>query len=151
MALEPYGIGGTEVKTDANEAFVEISQNRVLLAERLTVNPSVKPVIVEGLTDIEKVFAHFKPSLDIAMESEDGGTKKETLHFNGLEDFGAKGITHQSEYLSDLNQKKEQYLKIVKQLKTNKLLKQAISDPSTKQNLISALQSLLDELAQAEK
>ena len=36
MAIEPYGIGGTEVKTDAFEAFVDIPQNRVLLAEKLT-------------------------------------------------------------------------------------------------------------------
>jgi hypothetical protein len=61
MSIEPYGIGGTEVKTDAFEAFADIPQNRVLLAEKLTYDPPVKPEIIEGLTSIDDVFENFKP------------------------------------------------------------------------------------------
>ncbi|ANH82372.1 hypothetical protein A8C56_16630 [Niabella ginsenosidivorans] len=146
MPLEPYGIGGTEVKTDAFEAFADIPQNRVLLAEKLTDLPPVKPEIVQGLTSVEAVFAHFAPSVTMDFETEEGATKREDLHFKGLQDFGAGGITHQSTYLSELDMKRKQYQKIVKQLKTNKLLKQALADKETKENLLAALKVLVQEL-----
>jgi hypothetical protein len=79
-------------------------------------------------------------------ETEEGTTKRETLRFNGLEDFGMKGITAQSDYLKELDMKQQQYQKIVKQLKTNKLLKQALSDKDTKANLLAALNILIQEL-----
>ena len=146
MAIEPYGIGGTEVKTDAFEAFADIPQNRVLLAEKLTKDPPVKPEIVTGLTAIESVFEHFDPSLDLEFETEEGTLRRETLHFHGLQDFGAKGITAKSPYLTELNQKQRQYHKIIRQLKTNKLLKQALANKDTRENLIRALQQLIAEL-----
>lgn len=146
MPIEPYGIGGTEVKSDAFEAFADIPQNRVLLAEKLTDNPPVKPEIIEGITDITGVFRQFSPHVQMEFETEDGASRRETLRFNGLEDFGVKGITAQSEYLNELSMKQQQYQKIVKQLKTNKLLKQALSDKETKNNLLSALHILIQEL-----
>jgi len=146
MAIEPYGIGGTEVKTDAFEAFADIPQNRVLLAEKLTKDPPVKPDIVQGLTDITSVFEHFDPRVDMEFSTEEGTLRRETLHFRGLEDFGARGITAQSPYLKELNMKQQQYHKIIRQLKTNKLLKQVLANAGTKENLIQALQVLIREL-----
>jgi hypothetical protein len=45
--------------------------------------------------------------------------------------------------------KKEQYHKIIKQLKTNKQLKQALSNSDTKSAVINALHALIKELEQA--
>ncbi|OQP56515.1 hypothetical protein [Niastella populi] len=149
MSIQPYGIGGTEVKTDAFEAFADIPQNRVLLAEKLTHDPPVKPQIVEGLTGIDDVFENFKPKVDMTFETEDGAIRRETLHFKGLADFGAKGIIAQSEYLGDVNMQQLQYQKIIRQLKTNKLLKQALANADTKESIIKALQSLIQELESA--
>lgn len=149
MSIEPYGIGGTEVKTDAFEAFADIPQNRVLLAEKLTHDPPVKPDIIEGLSDVEQVFEHFKPKVDMTFETEDGGMRRETLHFKSLADFGTKGIIAQSEYLGDVNMQQMQYQKIIRQLKTNKLLKQALTGKETKEHIIKALQSLIQELEAA--
>ena len=149
MAIEKYSIGGTVAETEAFEAFADIPQNRVLIAEKLTSNSPVKPEITEGLTTIEQVFEHFQPKVDIDFETEEGTSRKETLHFKNLGDFGVKGITAQSSFLGDLTIKKEQYQKIIKQLKTNKLLKQALSDPDSKQGLINSLQALIKELEQA--
>lgn len=149
MAIEKYSIGGTVAETEAFEAFADIPQNRVLIAEKLTSNSPVKPEITEGLTTIEQVFEHFQPKVDIDFETEEGTSRKETLHFKNLGDFGVKGITAQSSFLGDLTMKKEQYQKIIKQLKTNKLLKQALSDPDSKQGLINSLQALIKELEQA--
>src|SRR5690606_40760867 len=117
---ETYGIGGTEVQSDANEAIQEIPKNRTLLVEKLTDSQPIKPEVVKGLKTIEDVFEHFKPEIDVDFEDEDGVSKKETLSFKHLGDFGSKGITKQSKFLKDLNTEKDQYIKIIKQLKTNK-------------------------------
>lgn len=146
MALEPYGIGGTEVKGDAFEAFADIPQNRVLMTEKLTYDAPVKPAIVEGLTDVGKVFEHYNPQVEMEFETEEGATRRETLRFKGLEDFGIKGITAQSDYLTELNMKQLQYQKIVKQLRTNKLLKQALENPETKAHLLNVMHSLIQDL-----
>jgi hypothetical protein len=149
MAVEKYSIGGTVQETEAFEAFADIPQNRVLLAEKLTADAPVKPNIVYGLTTVEEVFEHFKPAVEMDFETEEGATRKETLRFNSLADFGVKGITAQSGFLADLSLKKEQYQKIIKQLKTNKLLKTALADAGNKQALITALHALIRELDEA--
>ena len=94
------------------------------------------------------MFEHFKPKIDVDFETEEGVSKKETLNFKDLSDFGVKGITGQSSFLEELTQKKEQYQKIIKQLKSNKLLKNALSGADSKQALINSLNSLIKELEQ---
>lgn len=149
MPVDNYSIGGTEVKTDAFEAFADIPQNRVLMAEKLTVNPPTKPEVIQGLTDVDQVFEHFNPKIEMEFETEEGSMKKETLLFKNLGDFGIKGITAQSNFLNDLTMKKDQYQKITRQLKTNKLLKQSLAKKDTKEGLINALQALIKELEEA--
>jgi predicted component of type VI protein secretion system len=140
------GIGGTEVKSDAFEAFQDIQLNRTIMAQKLTSMAPVKPEVVEGLTNVEAVFEHFKPSVDILFQNDEGVNVRENLRFSNLGDFGIKGITQQSPFLKDLNTRQDQYQKIIKQLKSNKLLKTALSTPEGKQNLVGALQALLAEL-----
>lgn len=149
MAVEKYSIGGEVVPIEAFEAFADIPQNRVLLAEKLTVNPPSRPEIIEGLTSVEEVFEHFKPQVDMDFETEEGTMRKEALRFQNLGDFGVKGITAQSAFLGELTMKREQYQKIIRQLKTNKLLKKALTDKQNKDSVINALQSLIKELEEA--
>lgn len=141
-----YGIGGNEVKTDASEAFADIPQNRTLMAEKLTKDAPVKPEIVHGLQTVEQVFAHYKPDVSIDFEDAEGVTKKETLSFKNLGDFGVKGITEQSEFLKDNASQKDEYLKIIKQLKSNKILKTALADPDAKTAILDAIQGMIAEL-----
>ncbi|WP_289040568.1 hypothetical protein [uncultured Zobellia sp.] len=143
---DTYGIGGTEVKLDANEAFADIPRNRTLLVEKLTNDPAIKPEVKTGLKTIEEVFEHFSPEVEVEFEDADGVGKKEILKFGNLGDFGAKGITRQSSFLKDLDTEKDQYIKIVKQLKTNKILKTAIADPEAKAALLDAIRALLTEI-----
>jgi hypothetical protein len=149
MAPEKYSIGGDVRETEAFEAFADIPQNKVLMAEKLTADAPIKPQVVTGLTSVEDVFEHFKPSVQLEFETEEGSSRKENLGFKNLGDFGIKGITAQSEYLGDLTMKKEQYQKIIKQLKTNKLLKQALGNPESKQAFIDSLHALIKELETA--
>lgn len=140
------GIGGNEVKSDAFEAFQDIQANKTLIAQKLTATAPIKPEVVQGLTNVEQVFGHYKPSVEMSFANEEGVTVKETLHFKNLGDFGVKGITNQSPFLNDLNTRQDQYQKIIKQLKSNKLLKSALATKEGKENVAGALQALLAEL-----
>jgi hypothetical protein len=144
--MSMYGIGGTEVKGDASEAISDIPQNRTMLIEKLTKEPPIKPEVVGGLTTIDEVFEHFSPKVDMEFTDSDGGTRKETLRFKNLGDFGVKGITNQSEFLQNLTAQKEQNQKMIKQLKTNKLLKKALETKESRIALVNAMQALIKEL-----
>lgn len=144
--LSNKGIGGNEVPRDANEAIAEIPQNRTIIAHKLTADDPVKPELVEGLNTIDKVFEHFKPEFKVDFEDADGAVKMENLRFKNLGDFGTKGITEQSNFLSGLETEKDQYQKIIKQLKSNKILKAALEDADAKKALYDTLQSLISEL-----
>ncbi|MFW5773084.1 MAG: hypothetical protein ACOCWD_00235 [Tangfeifania sp.] len=147
--MQNYGIGGTEVPNEANEALSEIAQNRTLLVEKLTDEAPFKPEIVKGLTSIDDVFNHYQPSVDIDFEDSEGTSKEETLSFKGLADFGKDGITAQSDFLKDLTNQKEQYLKIIKQLKSNKLLRKALENKETKESMLNVIYAMVREIEEA--
>ncbi len=147
--MQEYGIGGTEVKGDASEAFAEIPQNRTLLCEKLTTSAPIKPNIVEGLQTIDDVFEQYKPEVEVEFQDSDGAGKQEKLSFSGLSDFGIKGITAQSEFLQDLTIEKEQYQNIIKQLKSNKLLRKTLENSDTKASLLGVMYALIKELEEA--
>ncbi|WP_298503573.1 hypothetical protein [uncultured Maribacter sp.] len=141
-----FGIGANDVKGDASEALNEIPQNRTLIAGKLTPNTPVKPEVIEGLKTVEDLFEHFEPELKIPFEDKNGGTLNETIKFNNLGDFGKKGITNSSVFLKELEIESDQYKKIIKQLKTNKILKSALQDPEAKEALIQTIDTLINEI-----
>jgi hypothetical protein len=142
-----YGIGGTERKTDnANEGFAEIQQNRTLFVQKLTSEAPYSPELVKNLKTVDEVFQHFKPAIEVGFETEEGTGIREGLQFKTLGDFGTKGISNQSKFLQGLNNKQEQYQKIVKELRSNKTLKAIIEDKDNKQAFVSALQALISEI-----
>ena len=146
MAIDNVGIGGNEVKGDANEALTDIPQNRTLIAGKLTPNAPVKPEVVEGLRTIEDAFEHFEPKIKIPFEDKDGRTVNEELGFENLGDFGKKGITNNSVFLKELEIESNQYKKMIKQLKTNKILKAALEDAGAKQSLVETIDALIEEI-----
>jgi hypothetical protein len=147
--MQTYGIGGQEVKGDASEAILEIPQNRTLFVQKLTHDAPVKPEIAEGLKNVEEVFARFKPTVEVDFEDSSGVGFQEELRFAGLGDFGIRGITGQSTFLQKLNQDKEQFQKIIKQLKTNRLLRKALENPETRKAVLSSLYAMIRELEEA--
>ena len=148
---ENFGLGGTEVKLDAGEAIQEIPQNKTLLVEKLTHDTPIKPEIVKGLNTVNEVFQHYQPKVEVEFKTLEGTTHKESLGFSNLGDFGIKGITAQSEFLKGLTAEKEQHNKIIKQLKTNKILKAALSDPDAKMALSAVINGLIKELNDLDK
>lgn len=149
MAMFNYGIGGQEVPQDASEAMMDLDQNRTLFVQKLTANDALKPQAVYDLKTVQEVFEHYKPSVEVEFQTADGTTKNETLYFKNIGDFGTKAVTEQSSFLRDLEVQKEQYQKIVKQLKTNKLMKSVIENPDYKSAFINSLQALIQELEEA--
>ena len=146
-----YGIGGNEVKLDASEAIADIANNRTLLVQKLTMNDAVKPEAVYDLKNVEEVFAHFKPQCNVDFQTEEGTTKSEELHFSNLGDFGVKSVIDQSNFLTNLNVEVEQYHKIAKQFKSNKVLKSLVENPESKQAFKDVLTALLHELNSSEE
>ncbi len=144
-----YGIGGNEIRPDASEAIADIPKNRTLVVEKLTDQAPVKPEMVYDLKNVDEVFAHFKPKVEVELEKEDGSSTNEALSFSNLGDFGTKGITNQNQFLQDLNQKQDQYMKIIKQLKSNKSLKTILENPDTKGAFVGALLALIQEIEDA--
>lgn len=141
------GIATTILAPDAvGEGFVEISPNKTLFVQKLTNNDPIKPEIVEDLQKIEDVFAHFKPEVDVELNKEDGSTIKENFKFGGLGDFDVKNLTNQSAFLKNLNLENDAFLKIIKQLKSNKSLKNVVENPETKAAFVNSLKSLIAEL-----
>lgn len=151
MAIFEYGIGGNEVKVDASESIAAIPENRTLILEQLTADEPVNPEVVEGLTTMEQVFAHFKPQIEVDMENADGQPVSETLHFSSVGDFGVKNMTAQSNFLSGLNSEKEFYESMKKQLRSNKVLQRVLEDPSYREAFKASLQAVLDELKEADQ
>ena len=141
-----YEIGGNEVPKEGNEGLNEIASNRTLFAQQLTNDAPIKPEVVEGLTTVEAVFEHFKPSVDLELESEDGAGVKETMGFTNVGDFNPKNLIESSTYLNDVNDRKLAYTQILKQIKTNKVLQKMINDPNNKALLLTALEELSNEL-----
>ncbi len=141
------GIATTILAPDpVGEGFVEISPNKTLFIQKLTYDDPNKPEIVEDLQTVEAVFEHFRPQVDVALDKEDGSTTNENFQFGGLGDFDPKNLTNQSSFLKNLDIEYGTYLKIMKQLKSNKSLANVIQNPDTKAAFVNALKSLAAEL-----
>lgn len=141
-----YEIGGNEKKVDTSEAFGDISPNKTLFIQKLTDQEPLKPETVADLKTVEDVFKHFKPSVGVSLDNEDGSVVNEKLHFDHLGDFNIKSMVQQSNFLRRANVERDMYMSIIKQLKTNKTLKTTLSDAETKEAFIGALKSFVKEL-----
>ena len=146
MAMFNYGVGGNEVKVDANEAIQDIQENKTLLVSKLTTDETMAPEIVSGLKTVEDVFRHFQPQISVEHETEDGQTVNEDFKFRNLGDFTPKNLTQNSNYLSNLSLEEEQYNKIIRQLRNNKVLRNILADGGSKAALIQALKAVASEL-----
>lgn len=146
MAMYNYEVGGNEVKVDANEAINEIQANKTLLVSQLTSEEPVQPEIVNGLKTVEDVFRYFKPAIDVEMATAEGEPVRESMRFGKLDDFTPKGITRQSAFLNKLRIQQEQYTKIMKQLKSNKVLQTMLTNAESREAIVNALRQVAGEL-----
>ncbi len=150
MSQLDYGIGGTERPTEASEAFADLQQNKTLFIQKLTQDEPMKPQVVKGLNNVNDVFEHFRPNADVTLKGEEGQEIKENLKFSNVGDFGPKGITKQSDFMQELQQKKAEMSTLVKQLRSNKVLNSALQEAESKEAFIDSLRQLVKELEDSE-
>lgn len=141
-----FGVGGQEVKQDASEGIADIPLNRTFMIQKLTGEEPLSPSVVHGLKSVEEVFEHFKPNVEVEMTKEDGSTTNEDFRFSNLADFSPKSVVERSPFLKDLSIQQDQYNKILKQAKSNKILAKVLENPEAKSAFIDALNSLASEL-----
>lgn len=146
MGILNYGIGGNERPVEASEAIGNIPQNRTLFVGKLTADDPIAPETVEGLKTIDDVYAKFQPNVDVEFETIDGESVKENFRFSNTADFQVKQMTEHSNFLNGLSMEQEFYEKLVKQLRTNKVLQKALENDEARQGMIGALAKLREEL-----
>lgn len=146
MAEEKHHGFIIEETDGSNEGMADIPQNRTMMIEQLTFEEPPVPEIEHGLQNIDDVFNHYKPSCEIELQDDEGGSKKENFEFRGLGDFGQKGLTGQSDLLTDLNSQKDDYLDIARKLQSNRVLQKVLNSDEAKADFVSALKAMLDEL-----
>ena len=151
MAIYNYGIGGNEVKVDANESIAEIPSNRTLIVQKLTDEAPAAPESVYGLETIEDVFQRFEPTVDLCHVDAEGNEIKEIMTFTGLGDFGAKKIKEKSDFLSKLDIVKEQGVRITRQLTSNRALQKALENPEVKNAIMDVIESSIEEILANQK
>ena len=143
MGLYQYGVGGNEVKVDANESIAEIPSNRTLFVQKLTAEA------VYGLETVEDVFERFNPTVQLEHQDQEGMPVVETMSFHNLGDFGAKNLKENSPFLSQLDVEKEQYVKIARQLSSNRALLKAVENAETRSAMIELLEKAIEEISKS--
>ena len=146
MGMFEYGIGGNVVPIDASEAIADIPHNRTLLVEKLTADDPINPERVDKLETIEQVFGHYKPNIEVDFENADGQEVVEKFHFKTVADFLIKNMTKSSQFLNDLDNEKAFYNKMLKQLRTNKVMQRALQNADGREAFVAVLQALLTEI-----
>lgn len=148
MGIMNYEIGGNEVKQTSSEGIADIPQNRTLFVGLLTADEPISPESVANLKTVEEVYAKFQPNVDVEFEDAEGLTMKENFRFQDTSDFQVKKMTENSPFLGRLSVQKEFYEKLVKSLRTNKVLQKALENPDSRQAMVEALCQLKNELNQ---
>lgn len=131
-----------------------LDANKTLLIDQFTSDATEEPELFENAKTMADVFDHFKPNVDVDFENENGETITETLHFNEMKDFdvnGGKGnLVSNSEVLSNIKLHADNASKVRKQIEQNSKLRAILKDSSARDDLKALLQSMLDELEQAQ-
>ena len=144
--MAKYDLGGHEIKQGTGgEAVNALDQNKTLFVTNLTGDEAVKPEFGESLKTINDVFDHYKPTKEIEFTDDDGAPVANTLSFNGVADFGKKGLINNSDFLQNLEAQRSEYQKFIKMLKI-KQMGNIVNDVEAKQSYIEILQNMIAEL-----
>lgn len=149
MIDDKIGVGGNAVEQEANEGIADIPGNRTLMVNLMTAEEPGVPEVIDGLYTIADVFKYFDPNIDINFQNEEGQSITENFHFSNVGDFSAKSMTERSPFLNNLNIRKEFYEKVVKQLRSNKVLQRVIANKDTKTAMLIILKELKKQVEES--
>lgn len=139
----------TDQESGANISVLDT--NKTLMIDQYTADADeYEPELLEDAKNINEVFAHFKPSVEVQFSDENGSVVSETLHFNEIKDFEAKGgkgnLISNSEFLSKTKTEIDNSAKIRKQIEQNKKLRDILKDSKSREEFKEYLEILLGEL-----
>ena len=139
---------------ESNAKVSLLDQNKTLMIDQYTSDVEAgNPEFVEDIHNINDAFEHFKPKVDVTFTDEAGGAVEETLKFGELRDFEANGgkgrLVENSEFLSGVKMKIETNQKVRKSIEQNRKLRDILKDAGSRDELKQMLQSMLDELNEA--
>ena len=139
---------------ESNAKVSLLDQNKTLMIDQYTSDVEAgNPEFVEDIHNINDAFEHFKPKVDVTFTNEEGGMVDETLKFGELRDFEANGgkgrLVENSEFLSGVKMKIETNQKVRKSIEQNRKLRDILKDAGSRDELKQMLQSMLDELNEA--
>lgn len=134
---------------DVPPSLSPVSLNKTLYVAKLSDEFSMTPEAVPGLESVEDVMEHFKPEVGVTLEDEQGGSSYETFQFRQMGDFSREGLVEQSKLMRDLNRKILDLQKIDMQLRSNKLLQNALLNAEARLAMLEMIQQMLDEIEQA--
>lgn len=149
MIDDYIGIGGNAVEQEANEGIADIPGNRTLMVNQMTAEEPGVPEIVDHLYTIEDVFKYFDPNIDVNFLDKEGQDVTENFQFSNVGDFSVKSMTQRSPFLNNLNIRKEFYEKVVKQLRSNKVLQRVIANNDTKAAMLIILKELKKQVEES--
>ena len=140
---------------ESNAKVSLIDQNKTLMIDQYTTDVDAgNPEFVEDIHNINDAFEHFKPKVNVTFTDEEGGAVEESLKFGELRDFeagGGKGrLVENSPFLSGVKMKIETNTKIRKNIEQNRKLRDILKEAGSRDELKAMLQSMLDELKDAE-
>ena len=144
MIDDNIGIGGNAVEQEANEGIADIPGNRTLMVNQMTAEEPGVPEIVDHLYTIEDVFKYFDPNIDVNFQD-----VTENFQFGNVGDFSVKSMTQRSPFLNNLSIRKEFYEKVVKQLRSNKVLQRVIANNDTKAAMLIILKELRKQVEES--
>ena len=149
MIDDYIGIGGNAVEQEANEGIADIPGNRTLMVNQMTAEEPCVPEIVDHLYTIEDVFKYFDPNIDVNFLDKEGQDVTENFQFSNVGDFSVKSMTQRSPFLNNLSIRKEFYEKVVKQLRSNKVLQRVIANNDTKAAMLIILKELKKQVEES--
>lgn len=149
MIDDYIGIGGNAVEQEANEGIADIPGNRTLMVNQMTAEEPGVPEIVDHLYTIEDVFKYFDPNIDVNFLDKEGQDVTENFQFSNVGDFSVKSMTQRSPFLNNLSIRKEFYEKVVKQLRSNKVLHRVIANNDTKAAMLIILKELKKQVEES--
>lgn len=155
-------LGGNVRRNEGAGAGVDrLNDNRTIYAGQFSYMPIGATVINGDIDDptspkdengnpirirsVNEALEFFNPEVEVEFE-DDEGTVKENFVFKKMTDFGRKGFTEKSDFLSQLQINDWDYKRFSKQLKSNKTLLMLLKDSEAREAYIGAIKALINEL-----
>ena len=136
---------------ESNAKVTPLDNNKSIIIDQYTSDVEVgNSELFENPKTMQDVFNHFKPTVNVEFEDEQGGIVSEQLHFNEMRDFEANGgkgnLVTNSPFLSGAKSKVDVSAKIRKQIEQNRRLRDILKDAEGKAELKELLETLLQEI-----